>query len=62
MPSACTARCQNAEGKIQVLLFKNASVFLSRETLHAKLAIRDIPHESEGYDDFLSATSSLLPI
>ena len=36
--------------------FQVRFVFLSRGTLHAKLAIRVVAHESDGTDAFLSAT------
>jgi hypothetical protein len=39
------------------LLFQNPFVFPSRPTLHAKLAIRVVAHESEDAEAFLPVTS-----
>jgi hypothetical protein len=50
-------RCQNINDKLLHLLFQNPFVFLSRETLHAKVAIRVVDHESDDTDGFLSGTS-----
>ena len=50
-------RCQNVNDKLLHLLFQNPFVFLSRPTLHAKLAIRVVAHESDDAEAFLPVTS-----
>jgi hypothetical protein len=47
-------RCQKVNDKLLHLLFQNLFVFLSRPTLHAKLAIRVVAHESDDAEAFMS--------